>query len=612
MRQDNIRNIAIIAHVDHGKTTMVDQMLKATDAFRENQQVQERILDSNDQERERGITILAKNISIEYKGVKINVIDTPGHADFGGEVERVLKMADGALLLVDAAEGPMPQTRFVLRHAIDAGLSIMMVVNKIDRDGARPEAVVNDSLDLMMDLGATDEQLEFTMEHVIFASGVNGYARLDPNDDNDNMFPLLDMIIDGLPAPDVDIEGPLAMQCVTIDHSDYLGRIGIGRVYSGTVHTGDKILVVKNDGSRAMSQVKQLFTFDYLGRKECSEVDAGDIAAIVGVDNTDIGDVYTDPENPVELDPIEIDPPTLSIIFEPSTSPLVGREGDIVGGRQLKERLMTERENNVTMRIEELPDKTGIEVSGRGILHLSVLMESMRREGFEFQVGRPRVLFKKDAQGHTLEPIEQAVVECNPEYAGKVIEVFGNVGGTMSIMDTGETQTHLEFKIPTRGIMGLKTRVMNVTHGDAVFYHTFLEYGPFAGDIGSRQNGAMISMSTEKAVAYALGTLQERGQLFVAPGVECYEGMLVGERSRPGDMVVNIARTKSLGNQRSSTADISVQLTPPRLFTLEEALEYIMDDELVEITPQNIRMRKRILSETERRKWAVRNGMVKK
>lgn len=612
MRQDNIRNIAIIAHVDHGKTTMVDQMLKATDAFRENQQVQERILDSNDQERERGITILAKNISIEYKGVKINVIDTPGHADFGGEVERVLKMADGALLLVDAAEGPMPQTRFVLRHAIDAGLSIMMVVNKIDRDGARPEAVVNDSLDLMMDLGATDEQLEFTMEHVVFASGVNGYARLDPNDGNDNMFPLLDMIIDGLPAPDVDIDGPLAMQCVTIDHSDYLGRIGIGRVYSGTVHTGDKILVVKNDGSRAMSQVKQLFTFDYLGRKECSEVDAGDIAAIVGVDKTDIGDVYTDPENPVELDPIEIDPPTLSIIFEPSTSPLVGREGDIVGGRQLKERLMTERENNVTMRIEELPDKTGIEVSGRGILHLSVLMESMRREGFEFQVGRPRVLFKKDTQGHTLEPIEQAVVECNPEYAGKVIEVFGNVGGTMSIMDTGETQTHLEFKIPTRGIMGLKTRIMNVTHGDAVFYHTFLEYGPFAGDIGSRQNGAMISMSTEKAVAYALGTLQERGQLFVSPGVECYEGMLVGERSRPGDMVVNIARTKSLGNQRSSTADISVQLTPPRLFTLEEALEYIMDDELVEITPLNIRMRKRILSETERRKWAVRNGMVKK
>ena len=612
MRQENIRNIAIIAHVDHGKTTLVDQMLKATDAFRENQQVQERVLDSNDQERERGITILAKNISIEYKGTKINVIDTPGHADFGGEVERVLKMADGALLLVDAAEGPMPQTRFVLRHAIDAGLAIMMVVNKIDRDGARPEEVVNDALDLMMDLGASDEQLEFTMEHVVFASAVNGYARLAPDDDNKDMLPLLDMIVEGLPAPEVNIEGPLAMQCVTIDHSDYVGRIGIGRVYSGTIHTGDKILVVKNDGSRAMGQVKQLFTFDYLGRKETSEVAAGDIGAVVGIDSTDIGDVYTDPEDPVELEPIEIDPPTLSIIFEPSSSPLVGREGDIVGGRQLKERLMSEAENNVTMHIEELPDKTGIEVSGRGILHLSVLMETMRREGFEFQVGRPRVLFKKDAQGHKVEPIEQAVVECPGEYSGKVIEVFGNAGGTMVSMDTGSTQTHLEFKIPTRGIMGLKTRVLNVTHGEAVFYHTFLEYGPFAGDIGGRQNGAMISMSTEKAVAYALGTLQERGQLFVGPGTECYEGMLVGERSKPGDMVVNIARTKNLGNQRSSTADISVQLTPPRTFTLEEALEYIMDDELVEITPESIRMRKRILSETERRKWAVRNGRVKK
>lgn len=612
MRQENIRNIAIIAHVDHGKTTLVDQMLKATDAFRENQQVQERVLDSNDQERERGITILAKNISIEYKKTKINVIDTPGHADFGGEVERVLKMADGALLLVDAAEGPMPQTRFVLRHAIDAGLAIMMVVNKIDRDGARPEEVVNDALDLMMDLGASDEQLEFTMEHVVFASAVNGYARLAPDDDNKDMLPLLDMIVEGLPAPEVNIEGPLAMQCVTIDHSDYVGRIGIGRVYSGTIHTGDKILVVKNDGSRAMGQVKQLFTFDYLGRKETSEVAAGDIGAVVGIDSTDIGDVYTDPEDPVELEPIEIDPPTLSIIFEPSSSPLVGREGDIVGGRQLKERLMSEAENNVTMHIEELPDKTGIEVSGRGILHLSVLMETMRREGFEFQVGRPRVLFKKDAQGHKVEPVEQAVVECPGEYSGKVIEVFGNAGGTMVSMDTGSTQTHLEFKIPTRGIMGLKTRVLNVTHGEAVFYHTFLEYGPFAGDIGGRQNGAMISMSTEKAVAYALGTLQERGQLFVGPGIECYEGMLVGERSKPGDMVVNIARTKNLGNQRSATADISVQLTPPRTFTLEEALEYIMDDELVEITPESIRMRKRILSETERRKWAVRNGRVKK
>ena len=604
MKQENIRNIAIIAHVDHGKTTLVDKLLRATDAFRENQKVEERVLDSNDQERERGITILAKNISIEYKGVKINVIDTPGHADFGGEVERVLKMADGTLLLVDAFEGPMPQTRFVLRHAIQAGLSIMIVVNKIDRPGADPEKAYNDCLDLMADLGANDEQLEFAMEHVVYASAMNGFARLDPADDNDNMYPLLDMILDDMPAPEVDPDGPLAMQCVTIDHSEYVGRIGIGRVYSGSIHTGDTILVVKNDGSESTATVRQLFTFDYLGRKECDVVEAGDIGAVVGIERTDIGDVYTDPENPIALDPIEIDPPTLSIVFEPSTSPLVGREGDIVGARQLKERLMLERENNVTMKIEELEDKSGIEVSGRGILHLSVLMETMRREGFELQVGRPRVLFKKDENGNKIEPIEQAVVECPEEYSGKVIEIFGTAGGTLVSLDASGLVTHLEFKIPTRGIMGLKNRILNVTHGDGVFYHTFLEYGPYAGDIGGRKNGAMISMSTDKAVAYALGTLQERGTLFVAPGDACYEGMIVGESARPGDMVVNVAKTKNLGNQRSSTSDISVQLTPPRTFTLEEALEYITDDELVEITPQNVRMRKRLLSAVDRKKAA--------
>ena len=604
MKQENIRNIAIIAHVDHGKTTLVDKLLRATDAFRENQKVEERVLDSNDQERERGITILAKNISIEYKGVKINVIDTPGHADFGGEVERVLKMADGTLLLVDAFEGPMPQTRFVLRHAIQAGLSIMIVVNKIDRPGADPEKAYNDCLDLMADLGANDEQLEFAMEHVVYASAMNGFARLDPADDNDNMYPLLDMILDDMPAPEVDPDGPLAMQCVTIDHSEYVGRIGIGRVYSGSIHTGDTLLVVKNDGTQSTATVRQLFTFDYLGRKECDVVEAGDIGAVVGIERTDIGDVYTDPENPIALDPIEIDPPTLSIVFEPSTSPLVGREGDIVGARQLKERLMLERENNVTMKIEELEDKSGIEVSGRGILHLSVLMETMRREGFELQVGRPRVLFKKDENGNKIEPIAQAVVECPEEYSGKVIEIFGTAGGTMVSLDASGLVTHLEFKIPTRGIMGLKNRILNVTHGDGVFYHTFLEYGPYAGDIGGRKNGAMISMSTDKAVAYALGTLQERGTLFVAPGDACYEGMIVGESARPGDMVVNVAKTKNLGNQRSSTSDISVQLTPPRTFTLEEALEYITDDELVEITPQNVRMRKRLLSAVDRKKAA--------
>ena len=606
MRVDNLRDIAIIAHVDHGKTTLCDKLLRAAGAFRSNQEVQDRVLDSNDQERERGITILAKNISIDYNGVKINIIDTPGHADFGGEVERVLRMADGALLLVDAFEGPMPQTRFVLRHAIDTGLSIMIVINKIDRPGADPEKAYNDCLDLMADLGASDEQLEFAMEHVVYCSGVNGYARLDPEDGNMDMYPLLDMIVNDLPAPEVDVDGPLAMQCVTIDHSNFVGRIGIGRVYSGTIHTGDQILVVKNDGERKTATVKQLFTFDYLGRTECSQVSAGDLAAGVGVDNTDIGDVYTNPENPVELDPIEIDPPTLSIVFEASTSPLVGRDGDIVGARQLKERLFNERENNVTMRIEELPDKTGVEVSGRGILHLSVLMETMRREGYEFQVGRPRVLFKKDENGNLQEPVEQAVVECPDEYAGKVIEIFGNSGGTMTSMETGTSVTHVEFRIPTRGIMGLKNRILNVTHGEGVFYHTFLEYGPYAGEIGGRKNGAMIAMTTEKAVAYALGTLQERGALFVEPGTECYEGMLVGERNQPGDMVVNIARTKNLGNQRSSTADISVQLVPPRKFSLEEALEYIIDDELVEVTPKNIRMRKRLLNATDRKKAANR------
>ncbi len=608
MRQEHLRNIAIIAHVDHGKTTLCDKLLRATDAFRANQEVQDRILDSNDQERERGITILAKNISIEYKGVKINVIDTPGHADFGGEVERVLRMADGALLLVDAFEGPMPQTRFVLQNAIAAGLSIMIVVNKIDRPGARPEDVVNDVLDLMCDLGATDEQLAFSMEHVIYASAMNGYARLSPDDGNMDMYPLLDMVVDEMPAPDVDLDAPLAMQVVNVDHDNFVGRIGVGRIYSGTVHDGDKILVVKNDGSTSNATVRKLYTFDYLGRKECTEAVAGDIAAVVGVEGTDIGDVYTSPENPQHLEPLHVDPPTLSIIFEASTSPLVGREdqNNIVGARQLKERLMAEKESNITMSINELEDHSGVEVAGRGILHLSVLMETMRREGYEFQVGRPRVIYKKDENGKTLEPYEEAVVETPSEYAGKVIEQFGYVGGIMTHMETYDDRASVKFKIPTRGLMGLKTRVLNVSHGEAMMYHTFLEYGPYAGDVNARKNGLMISMTTEKAVAYALGTLQERGTLFIAPGDECYEGMIVGERPREGDMVVNVARTKQLGNQRSSTADIAVQLTPPRTFTLEEALEYIADDELVEITPKHIRMRKRLLTETERRKEKVR------
>ena len=498
MRQEHLRNVAIIAHVDHGKTTLCDKLLRATDAFRANQEVQERILDSNDQERERGITILAKNISIEYKGIKINVIDTPGHADFGGEVERVLHMADGALLLVDAFEGPMPQTRFVLSNAISAGLSIMIVINKIDRPGARPEAAVNDVLDLMCDLGATDEQLTFSMEHVVFASGVNGYARLDPEDGNMDMYPLLDMIVDGLPAPDVDVDAPLAMQVVNVDHDNFLGRIGVGRIYSGTVHKGDKIAVVKNNGSTSTATVKTLFTFDYLGRKECTEAQAGDIAAVVGADAIDIGDVFTDPENPQRLEPLHVDPPTLSVIFEASTSPLVGREdqNNIVGARQLKERLMAEKEANITMSINELEDHSGVEVAGRGILHLTVLMESMRREGYEFQVGRPRVIYHKDENGKLLEPYEEAVVETPAEYAGKVIEQFGFVGGVMTNMETYDDRANVKFKIPTRGLMGLKTRVLNVSHGEAMMYHTFLEYGPYAGDINARSSLSRATSAT--------------------------------------------------------------------------------------------------------------------
>ena len=609
MRQEHLRNVAIIAHVDHGKTTLVDRLLYTSGVFRKNQQVAERVLDSNDQERERGITILSKNISIHYKDVKINVIDTPGHADFGGEVERVLNMADGALLIVDAYEGPKPQTRFVLSHALSRGLRIIVVVNKIDRPNADPEGAVDKVFDLMVELGASDEQLDFP---VIYASAVNGYARYSAEDDNMDMIPLLDTILEEVPAPEVDPDAPVAMQICTVDHSSYEGRIGVGRLRSGTLHEKEQVLVVKADGAQRNAMIRKVYTFENLGKAEVPEVHAGDIVAVIGIEDADIGDVVTDRENPVEMEPIAVEEPTMAVVFEASTSPLVGREGDIVGARQLHERLMREKESNISMRITECEDGSGVEVAGRGVLHLSVLMETMRREGFEFQVGRPRVLFKKDENGNKMEPVEQAVVECPDEYSGKVVEVFGTSGGIMTSMDTSGIVTHLEFKIPTRGIMGLKNRIMNVTHGEGVFYHTFLEYGPYAGEIGNRQNGAMISMTTEKAVAYALGTLQERGQLFVEPGVECYEGMIVGERSKAGDMVVNIARTKNLGNQRSSTSDISVQLVPPRTFSLEEALEYIADDELVEITPKNIRLRKRLLNATDRKKAAVRAGQVNK
>ena len=600
MKQENIRNVAIIAHVDHGKTTLVDRLLCASHVFRENQQVEERVLDSNDQERERGITILSKNISITYKGVKINVIDTPGHADFGGEVERVLNMADGALLIVDAYEGPKPQTRFVLSHALERGLRIVVVVNKIDRPNADPEGAVDKVFDLMVELGASDEQLDFP---VVYASAVNGYARLDPDDGNMDMVPLLDTILDEIPAPDVDIDGPVALQICTVDHSSYEGRIGVGRLSSGTLHEKEQVLVVKPDGAERRAQIRKVYTFENLGKAEVTAADAGDIVAVIGIEDADIGDIITDPESPVtEMAPIAVEEPTMAVVFEASTSPLVGREGEIVGGRQLKERLMREKESNISMRINELEDKSGIEVAGRGVLHLSVLMETMRREGFEFQVGRPRVVYKTAEDGTKLEPIEEATVDVPNEYAGKAIEVMGTAGGIMEHMASDETMTHLSFSIPSRGTMGLKTRILNATHGEAMLFHHFKEYGPYTGEMAGRKNGGMIAMSTGKAVAYALDTLQERGRLFVAPGDDCYEGMIVGESAKEGDMVVNVEKTKNLGNQRSSSADKAIQLTPPITFTLEEALEYIEDDELVEVTPQSVRLRKRLLSATDRKK----------
>ena len=609
--RDDIRNIAIIAHVDHGKTTLVDELLKQSGVFRDNQEVQDRVMDSNDIERERGITILSKNTAIQYKDIKINIIDTPGHADFGGEVERVLKMVNGVILVVDAFEGVMPQTKFVVMKALALKLPIIVCVNKIDRPEARPNEVIDEVLELFMDLDASEEQLDCPF---VFASARDGYAMKDLNDERKDMTPLFETIVNYIPAPTGDPDANTQILISTIDYNEYVGRIGIGKVDNGKIKVNQEAVVVNHHDPDKLEKVRisKLYEFDGLNKVDVAEANIGSIVAISGIADIHIGDTICSPEAPEAIPFQKISEPTISMNFIVNNSPLAGQEGKFVTSRHIRDRLLRELNTDVSLRVEDTDSPDSFKVSGRGELHLSVLIENMRREGFEFQVGRPRVLFKKGDDGKMMEPVEQAVVECPGEYSGKVIEVFGNAGGTMVSMDSGTTQTHLEFKIPTRGIMGLKNRILNVTHGDAVFYHTFLEYGPYAGEIGVRQNGAMISMSTEKAVAYALGTLQDRGQLFVGPGDECYEGMLVGERSKPGDMVVNIARTKSLGNQRSSTADIAVQLTPPRTFTLEEALEYIMEDELVEITPQSIRMRKRILNETDRRKWAVRNGKVNK
>jgi len=610
----DLRNLAIIAHVDHGKTTLVDGLLRQARVFRENQQVAERVMDSNDLERERGITILAKNTAIRIWDaenqcpVRVNIVDTPGHADFGGEVERVMNMVDGVLLLVDAAEGPMPQTRFVLKKALEKGHRAVVVINKVDRRGADPTMALNRTFDLFLELGATDEQADFP---VVYTNALTGQAGLTP-DLGPDLAPLYHAILRHIPCPVVDPDAPLQMLVANLGYDDYRGVTAVGRIHAGRLVAGQEIARLTLGGATLADRARYLYIHEGLERVEVPAAEAGEIVVVAGLEGIAIGETIADPVTPLAMPAIHVEEPTVRMTFGVNTSPFSGREGRWSTSRRLRERLFEELRRNVALRVEETGDTDTFAVSGRGELHLAILIETMRREGYEFQVGRPRVLYKKDENGTLLEPIEEATVDAPSEYAGKVIEVFGSAGGEMSDMITREDQTQLVFKIPSRGTMGLRTRVLNVTRGEGIMFHHFYEYGPYRGEFGGRQNGSMISMSTDKAVAYALDTLQQRGRLFVGPGDECYEGMIVGESAKEGDMVVNIAKSKSLGNQRSSSADKAIMLTPPITFTLEEALEYIEEDELVEVTPKSIRLRKRLLSEIDRRKQRVRSGQVSK
>ncbi|GIW83041.1 MAG: GTP-binding protein [Gemmatales bacterium] len=593
--------MAIIAHVDHGKTTLVDQMLRQSGLFRTGELRGECILDSNELERERGITILSKNIALTLDGVKINLIDTPGHADFGGEVERVLKMADGALLLVDAAEGVMPQTRFVLRKAFTFGLRPIVVINKIDRPDARPVDVLNGVFDLFVELDADDETLEFP---VIYASGRTGVATTDLSIEAKDLRPLYDAILKWVPAPSVDADAALQMQVMTLDYNDYVGRIGIGRVFAGKIRKGQKVKVLKNDGRQIDDTVGQLFVFDRLGRTETEEVAAGDICAVVGLDRVDIGDTIADWEKPQALPPITIDEPTLEMVFRINDSPFAGREGTYVTSRQLRERLMKELESNVALRVTPSADQRDeFHVAGRGLLHLSILIERMRREGFELSVGKPRVI-DKEIDGQLCEPVEYLVVEVPPANVGAVMEQVGNRRAECLKLDARGSLTHLEFLIPARGLIGLRTRLMNATSGEAIMHHNYYGYQPVRGNIPTRSNGVMVSTETGRATAYALDNLQERGVLFIQAGDQVYEGQIVGENARDNDMPVNVCRERKLTNIRSSTAEKGIILKPPRHMTLEMALEYIEDDELVEVTPKAIRLRKILLKEADRRRLA--------
>ncbi len=594
---ENIRNIAIIAHVDHGKTTLVDELLKQNHIFRDNQKIQERFLDSNDLERERGITILSKNISIRYKDYKINLIDTPGHSDFGGEVERVLKMADGVLLLVDAFEGTMPQTRFVLQKALNLHLKPIIVINKMDRPQARPAEVLDEVYSLFIDLDADDEQLEFP---VVYASAKEGWANTECGFEGKDMEPLMQAIVNKLPAPEIK-EGSVQMQVTSIDYSTYVGRIGIGRVYRGGIRPDKAYKLVRRDGSLTDVKIKQLFTFEGLNREEQSVVHAGDICAIVGVENINIGDTIADYANPEPMPIVAIDEPTISMTFTINNSPFFGKEGKFVTSRHLHERLYREMESDVALRVADGGSPDVFKVSGRGVLHLSILMENMRREGYEFSVGQPRVIYK-EINGKKAEPVEELVVDVPQELAGRVIEIVGQRRAVMVKMEEKGNFKQLVYHIPARGLMGLRNKLLTATMGEAVMYHRFYQYEYFKGSIPKRTNGVMISMGTGAVNAYAVDGLQDRGTFFVRPGEAIYAGQVVGEYNKEGDIVVNLQKAKKLTNMRASSADRALKIAPPVELSLEEYLEFIDDDELVEITPKSIRIRKIILNELERRR----------
>ncbi|MGM9745436.1 MAG: translational GTPase TypA [Paludibacteraceae bacterium] len=593
----DIRNIAIIAHVDHGKTTLVDKMLLAGQLFRENQQTGELILDNNDLERERGITILSKNVSITYKGTKINIIDTPGHADFGGEVERVLNMADGCLLLVDAFEGPMPQTRFVLQKALQIGLKPIVVINKVDKPNCRPDEAQEAVFDLMCNLNATEDQLDF---QTIYGSAKQNWMSTDWRTPTDNITALLDAIIEYIPAPQY-IEGAAQMLITSLDYSSYVGRIAVGRVHRGTFKANQDVALIKRDGTIVKSRIKTLNTFTGLGKVEAAEVGSGDICAMVGIDGFEIGDTIADINTPEALPPIAIDEPTMSMSFTNNDSPFYGQDGKYVTSRHIHERLMRELDKNLALRVEKSETSDVWRVSGRGVLHLSVLIETMRREGYELQVGQPQVI-TKEIDGVKCEPIEQLTINVPEEYSSKIIDVITRRKGELTMMETQNDRLQLEFMIPSRGIIGLRNTILTLSAGEAIMAHRFAEYQPWKGEIERRQNGSLIAMEAGTAFAYALDKLQDRGRFFIFPQDEVYAGQVVGENAKEGDIVINVTKSKKLTNMRSKSADDKATLPPPIVFSLEEALEYIKEDEYVEVTPHHLRIRKIILDETERKR----------